>query len=128
MMRTPIVNRDAIRKTIGGSIRYYKEEDRVTEIERIMAESLFNAGHNDVIIDACHLKPKYRNAWTDWASLRDIEVHFYYVMTALDTCIMRAKRNFPDEPKFPAIIRTMWEKSDIGDAYKIPEYQKDNWS
>lgn len=137
-MTCPIVNRDSIRKTLGGTIRYFKEEKRVTEIERIMVESLFNAGHDEVVVDATHLKPKYRNAWKRFAEKREYTIYFYLVMTSLETCIMRAKRKFPDEPNFPGIIRQMWEASDLSDIRtfgcssfvphnQIPEKQSENW-
>jgi predicted kinase len=127
MMRSPIVNRDAIRKTIGGSIRYFKEENRVTEIERLMVESLINAGHSEVVIDACHLKLTYRNAWQKFADHRDYEMHVYNVMTSLETCVSRAIRNFPDNPGFPEVIRNMWKKSAMTIG-AIPEKQSDNWN
>ena len=126
-MKHPIVNRDAIRKTIGGSIRYYGDEKRVNEIERLMADSLFNAGHDCITIDACHLKPSYRNTWKKFAEERGYRLHQFHVMTSLDTCILRAKRRFPENPKFPGIIRNMWSKSNI-DIGPIPEKQTDNWS
>jgi predicted kinase len=132
-MGIPIVNRDSIRKTLGGTIRYFKEEDRVTEIEHIMVESLFNAGHDEVVVDACHLKPAYRNNWSRFAKKREYDIHFYLIMTSLETCMARAKRRFPDEPKFPAIIRQMWEGSNLSGVRnmvdtKIPEKQSENWN
>jgi len=126
-MGHPIVNRDSIRKTIGGSIRYFGDEKRVTEIERIMTESLFNAGHDYVTIDACHLQPRYREDWKKFCELRGYNIYQFNVMTSLDTCMMRAARNFPDESNFPNIIKKMWEKSSI-DIGKIPERQCENWS
>ena len=122
----PIVNRDSIRKTLGGSIRYFSQENEVSRIERIMAESLFNAGHQDVVIDACHLTPSYRNAWKKFAKERGYEIYWFHVLTSLDTCLLRAKRNFPEEPGFQDIIRKMWKKSNI-DIGPIPEKQSDYW-
>ena len=127
-MGHPIVNRDSIRKTIGGTIRYFEEEKRVSEIERIMTESLFNAGHLNVVIDACHVKASYRNAWKKWADERGYSVYVYNVLTSLETCVMRAKRNFPDETHFPDIIRKMWKGSSMEKIGQIPEKQSDNWN
>jgi predicted kinase len=126
-MGHPIVNRDSIRKTIGGSIRYFGNEVRVTKIEHIMAESLFNAGHKNVIIDACHVKETYRNDWKKWADERGYSVYVYNILTSLETCVARAKRRFPDEPQFPGVIRKMWKSSSI-DIGAIPEKQSDNWN
>lgn len=117
----PIVNRDAIRQTIGGSIRYFKEEGRVTEIEEIMADSLFNAGHHTVVIDATHLKKKYRDRWIKWAEERGLRMYIYKFLTSLEVCQQRARRNYPDEPKFPKIIRQMWETAELD--FVIPEKQ-----
>ena len=126
-MGHPIVNRDAIRKTIGGDIRYFGDEKRVTEIEGIMADCLFNAGHDTVTIDACHLRPRYRKRWKEFCDKRGYSLYQFNVMTSLDTCVMRAIRNFPDDITFPSIIRKMWAKSNI-EIGKIPEKQSDNWS
>lgn len=120
----PIVNRDAIRKTIGGTIRYFEEEKRVSELEEIMADSLFNAGHHTVTIDATHLKPTYRQRWFKWAEERGIRTYIFKFLTSLEVCQARARRNFPDEPNFPDIIRQMWEKADLkAFAVTIPEKQ-----
>jgi predicted kinase len=117
----PIVNRDAIRKTIGGSIRYFKEEKRVNEIEEMMTDSLFNAGHHTVVIDATHLKKKYRDRWIKFGEERGLRIYIYKFLTSLEVCQARARRNFPDETNFPNIIRQMWEKAELDVV--IPEKQ-----
>ena len=128
----PIVNRDAIRFAVGGSIRYYKEESKVSEIEKLMVKSLFKAGHDKVIVDACHLKKKYIEEWENFAKLNweklDERHEFkrnYLVMlmrfyTPLEECIYRARRTFPEDEKFPAIIRSMWENAETID---VPEFK-----
>jgi predicted kinase len=119
----PIVNRDAIRKTLGGTIRYFKEEKRVSEIERLMVESLFNAGHDTVVVDATNLRPVYRKSWEKFAKeLSDVKIYLRHFYTSMEVCIQRAKRNFPDEPRFPTVIRGMWESATL-DAGNIPEKQ-----
>jgi predicted kinase len=129
-MGHPIVNRDAIRQTLSpdNSIRYFEEEDRVTEIERIMVTSLFNAGHNDVIVDACHVKRKYRLAWERFAASPGYKIYYFHVMTSLETCLARARRTHPEDPGFPHVIRQMWEGSYLdGSIGQIPEFQKEYW-
>jgi predicted kinase len=79
-----------------------------------------------VIIDACHLKVTYRNAWQKFVDHRDYDMHVFNVMTSLETCVSRAKRNFPDNPDFPAVIFRMWKKSAMTIG-AIPEKQSDNW-
>jgi predicted kinase len=132
----PIVNRDSIRFAIGGSIRYFKEEARVSEIEKIMVKSLFKAGHDKVIVDATHLKKKYVEAWEEfaktpiWRPYRDEELSGFernYLIilqrffTPVEVCIERAQRNFPKETNFPAVIRSMWESAETID---IPEFKE----
>jgi len=118
----PIVNRDSIRKTLGGTIRYFKEEKRVSEIEELMADSLFNAGHDTVVMDATHLRPMYRTRWDKWAADRNIKLYLFHFYTSLEVCQQRAKRNYPDEPDFPNIIRKMWAGTTL-DVGEIPEKQ-----
>jgi predicted kinase len=119
MSKCPIVNRDSIRLAIGGTIRYFKEENRVTELEQIMAISLFKAGHKEVIIDATHLKKKYRKSWVEFADrasllLDDpVQVKLKRFKTPLSVCQKRARKNFPDEPHFQKVIYDMWKGADI---------------
>ena len=111
----PIVERDAIRKTIapvgflGNPHRYYGEENRVTEIQQIMVESLFNAGCETVVVSDCHLKKKYRDTWKLWCAGKGIRVEYRFFLTPVDICIERAIKNFPNENKFPSIIMSMWQ-------------------
>ena len=111
----PIVNRDSIRLAIGGSIRYFEEENRVSEIEKIMVKSLFAAGHDTVIVDATHLKEKYRKAWEsdDW------KIEFKRFKTPLKECLKRARKGHPNDTKFPAVIESMWENAQID--FEIPD-------
>lgn len=132
----PIVNRDALRFAIAGDIRNFHYEERVTELERIMVKALFKAGHSDVIVDNTHLKQKYINAWHEFAvnpiwrqyrneKLTGLERNFLIMEwkfhTSLEECIERAKTNFPDEYKFPSVIRSMWQHTETID---IPEFKE----
>ena len=116
----PIVNRDSIRFAIGGSIRYFEEEERVSEIEKIMVISLFKAGHDHVIIDATHLKEKYRQEWEQKIPYFPcIKIEYVRFNTSLEECIERAIKSCPEEKDFPSIIREMWNNAEID--FKIPE-------
>jgi predicted kinase len=112
-MGYPIVCRDAIRKTFGGTIRYFKEETKVNNHEEFMIRSLFNAGHQTVIIDATHLKHKYRERWMLFSLDNDCWVEYKFVLTPLAECVRRAIKDYPDDPKFPLIIEGMYETSDM---------------
>lgn len=130
----PIVNRDSIRFALGGTIRYFKEEAKVSEIEKIMVKALFKAGHDKVIVDATHLKEKYITAWEEFAKnpwdktpMSEIFPYRNYLTilmkfyTPLEECIERAQRNFPEDTNFPAVIRSMWENAKTID---VPEFKE----
>lgn len=127
----PIVNRDSIRYAIGGTIRYFEAEDKVNEIERIMIKALFCAGHKKVIVDATHLKQKYIDGWDKFATLlwtpyrndrepkdRNFEIELVKFHTAMDVCMQRAREDFPEDKKFPSIIKSMWASAE---TIEIPE-------
>lgn len=115
----PIVNRDSIRFAIGGSIRYFEEEDRVSEIEKIMVNALFAAGHDKIIIDATHLKEKYRQAWLNFGFIYEYAIEFVNFKTPLKECMKRAREGHPKDTNFPAIIESMWENAQID--FEIPD-------
>jgi len=118
----PIVNRDAIRFAIGGYIRYFKEEERVSEIERIMVDALFQAGHIRVIVDATHLKKKYTDAWSKFADDRGYIFTTIPFFTSLEECVERAKKNFPEDKNFPNVIYNMWRNAEID--FHIPDQRR----
>ena len=131
----PIVNRDSIRYAIGDSIRYFEEEERVNKIENVMVKALFCAGHKNVIVDATHLKQKYVDRWEEFATNpiwspyrndrepkdRNFEIELVKFKTPLDVCMQRARDTFPDSPKFPSIIKSMWWGAE---TIEIPEYKE----
>ena len=85
----PIVNRDAIRLALHGQAFIGQAEDMVTAIETYMVKSLFEAGHDNVIVDATHLKQKYVKRWHygNW------EVKTKLFDTPKEVCIERAKND-----------------------------------
>lgn len=125
----PIVNRDSIRYAIGGSIRYFSEENKVSKMEELMVKALFKAGHDDIIVDSTHLKQKYIDRWEEFATTpiwsphkdnREVqESNFEIVLatfaTPLVVCMERAKKDFPEDTKFPEIIKSMWESAETID-------------
>ena len=123
----PIVNRDSIRKSICGDMRDHTQEGFVTKVERLMVMSLFNAGHNEVIVDSCNHTHRGRKQWVKFAVEQGYIPYFHNVLTSLETCLTRAARNFPDEPQFQEVIKRMWKKSSTSIG-AIPEKQSDNWS
>lgn len=122
----PIVNRDSIRFAIGGSIRYFDDEVKVNEVEVTMVLALFKAGHQRVIVDATHLKNKYIDKWKEvmehYSKMfdTDISIELQKFYTPLSVCVNRARSGFPEDEKFPAIIRSMWENAET--IRGIPEF------
>jgi predicted kinase len=83
----PVVNRDAIRLALHGQPFILDAEPMITAIEEYMVKSLFLAGHNEVIVDATHLKQKYVDRWKseNW----ETELKLFHVTKEI--CIQRAK-------------------------------------
>lgn len=83
----PVVNRDAIRLALHGQAFIGAAEDMISAIETYMVKSLFLAGHNKVIVDATHLKPKYIDRWYGpWTVQLE-----YFTGVPKEECIRRAK-------------------------------------
>jgi len=73
----PIVNPDAIRLAIHGKPYLQSAEPFVWATAHAMVDSLFLAGHADVILDACNNTRKRRDEWKygkHWAERRFITI------------------------------------------------------
>lgn len=81
----PIVNRDSIRLALYNQPYIQEMENFVSLIEQTMVKSLFNAGHNKIILDATHLKMKYIESWKE-----KYLVELKYFDTPIKTCKQRA--------------------------------------
>lgn len=103
----PIVNRDAIRLALHSQYYIQEAEDMVTAIETYMVKALFLAGHETVVIDATHIKEKYRKRWTE-DNFYD-KVEFQLFNTSKEVCIERAKKD-GREYLIPVIERMDIEK------------------
>lgn len=90
----PIVNRDSIRLAHHGQAFIAEAEPFITVVEDLMVKSLFEAGMNIVIVDACHVSKRYRNKWKNF--VKDVEVVFKHFDTDKATCIERALNNGQD--------------------------------
>jgi len=99
----PVVNRDAIRLALHGQPYLQDAEDMVSSIEMYMVKSLFLGCHDTVIVDATHLKKKYRDRWEcgSW------EIQYHALDTPKDICITRAKSD--DKEYLIPIIERMSE-------------------
>lgn len=83
----PIVNRDSIRLAFHGQAYIQECEDMITIIEDCMVRALFLAGHDKVIIDACHTTQKRRDRWRS----EEWEIKRVLFNSNKEECIRRAK-------------------------------------
>lgn len=108
----PIVSPDAIRLAVHGTNWRPETESLVWGIAKTMAESLFIAGHNDVIIDACNHTKERRRIWESpkWV------IKYHVVDVDMDVCIARAKSGLK-EILVPVIrrIAAAWDPPGMGE-------------
>ena len=64
-MKMPIVNPDSIRIALHGQRFIGDAEPMVWAIARYMVAALFEAGHDDVVLDATNTTVKRRDEWVD---------------------------------------------------------------
>ena len=83
----PIVCPDAIRLALHGTLWRAETEPMVWAVAHAMVDSLFLAGHADVILDACNVSARRRQEWesTKWACI------FHVIDTPKEVCIERAR-------------------------------------
>jgi Predicted kinase len=100
----PVVNPDSIRLALHGQRFLAQQEPLVWMIARVMVESLFNAGHRRVILDATNITKKRRAEWISpkW------ETFYKYVNTPVEMCLHRA-RALNDDEIIPVILRMSGE-------------------
>lgn len=84
----PIVNPDSIRLAMHGQRFLGKAEPFVWAFTYMMAEALFNAGHETVIVDATNTNEARRKPWYDRFPKHVIELKLFH--TPKDECIRRA--------------------------------------
>jgi predicted kinase len=85
----PIVETDSIRLVIHGTAWRVEAEPLVWATAKIMVESLFLAGHDDVILDATNHTLKRREEW----SSEKWQMKYYVIDTPQEICIDRANRD-----------------------------------
>jgi adenylylsulfate kinase-like enzyme len=99
-MGHPIVSPDAIRLALHGERFRRESEPMVWAMAQTMVTALFLAGHETVIVDACHVSEKRRNKWFDdrWT------ITHVLVRTTKTECIRRAVSAY-DTNIMPSIHR-----------------------
>lgn len=85
----PIVCPDAIRLALHGQAFNPSAEEMVWTMAHYMAESLFLAGHDKVVIDATNVTEKRRREWVSkFADMAEITINV--ISTPPKECIKRA--------------------------------------
>jgi predicted kinase len=109
----PIVCPDAIRITLYGERWRVEGERMVWTLAHYMVESLFEAGHTSVILDATNLTDDRRDEWHATRWVRE----FLEMETPVDVCIARALAdNMPD--LVPVIKRMAAGREPLPDHYQ----------
>lgn len=99
-LSSPIVSPDAIRISLHGRRFYAETEAFVWALARVMVASLFRAGHDRVILDACNHTRKRRQEWKS-----DLWSRSYVVTgTKKETCMATARES-GDEEIMPIIAQ-----------------------
>lgn len=86
----PIVETDAIRKALHCFPFVVEREDEVWYITKVMIDSLFAAGHQDVILDATSHTSTLRNKWVLYNRI------YHEVRTSPEECCIRAAQRDQD--------------------------------
>jgi predicted kinase len=105
----PIVEPDAIRTVLHGTPWRVNVEPMVWAIAHIMVEALFEAGHNDVILDAVNHTEERRSEWESEA----YQIQYHEVKTSFSECISRAKET-NKEYLIPVIERMCQQYTPVG--------------
>lgn len=104
----PVVNRDSIRMVHQGEAFLPLTESFITVVEDLMVKSLFEAGHNHVIVDATHTTNARRDRWNDIGLPEDVLIEHREFTTSKEECIRRALRT--NKPYLVAVIEKMHEQ------------------
>ena len=83
----PIVSPEGVRLAIHGRNYCAEAEGLVWTFARYMVHSLFNAGHDNVVLDGCHTKLRRRQQWESPKWRRQ----FYVMTTTVEECAQRAE-------------------------------------
>ena len=102
----PIVESDAIRKAIGIYPFDEAQEYLTWDYAKVMVDSLFYAGHTDVILDSTNISKREREVWLS----NKYESVYYYIDTDKDVCISRAKEL--DQHYLIPVIESMHSRKD----------------
>ena len=97
----PIVSPDAIRLSLGHRFRM-ENEPLVWGIAKTMVESLFEAGHRSVILDATNTTEERRKQWNS----RKWKTMYKNIKTTKEECLKRAG----NDKEILSIIEKMNEK------------------
>lgn len=108
----PVVNPDAIRKTLHNQRFFKNAESTVWAIAKAMVTALFESGHSQVILDATNTTRKSREGWVDKRWQR----RFIEFDATPDICIQRAREL--DDKSIISVIKEKAAKFEpLGEEY-----------
>lgn len=113
----PMVNPDSIRIALHGEKFIGSAEPMVWVMARYMVKSLFEAGHDTVILDATNITKARRDEWISKSWVRE----FHFVPTISQICMDRAIEE-GSEYLIPIIIKMSEQFEPVGDEYMEWEY------
>lgn len=117
-MKMPIVNPDSIRIALHGQRFIGEAEPMVWAMAKYMVAALFEAGHDDVVLDATNTTVKRRDEWVDerWRRM-------FIPMAADETeCLARAARL--NDSYIVPIIEKMAAQYEPPTSGEIREWEK----
>jgi len=111
----PIVCPDSIRLSLHGSRFVWQAEPFVWSIAKVMVASLFESGHENVVLDGCFISKKRRAEWNpcNGPEAKLVSTVFIPIETSLTTCLERAA-GADDAPIVPVIERMSSEFEPLG--------------
>ena len=109
-MGYPIVSPDAVRMTLGCYPFHRRREGEVWSVVWTTVRTLFNAGHDTVILDSNNVTAQYRRNWhkAEWS------VRYKLVECPVDECLNRAIRG-GKEYLIPVIEKLATDWAEVSD-------------
>ena len=123
----PVVSPDAIRLALHGQRYAQVAESVVWSMVDVLTRSLFLAGHDVVIVDACHNTEKRRHAWIPILAKLPwpVQIHYTVFLTPGDVCIARAVQA-GDQHIIPVIGRMVDQHEEVP-GFPYEDFEGGGW-
>jgi predicted kinase len=107
--RLPIVSKDAIRLAFHGERYDAWVEPMISGLTPLFVDSLFQAGHDTIILDECNVTPSHRDKWRN----RGYNVKVKVLDTDIEECKRRAVAT--NQEDLIPVIDSMSKAMDLSD-------------